>query len=433
MEKLFKLRERGTSVNRELVAGFTTFLTMAYILAVNPGLLAVTGMSAGGVFTATALASAAATLLMGLTANLPVALAPGMGLNAFFTYSVVIGMNYSWQLALTAVLLEGILFVILSLINVRKLIIDAIPLNLKKAVAVGIGLFIARIGFQSSGIIIGDEATLVSLGNFMTRGDAQLAIFGLLITIVLYANRIPGSILLGVLITTVIGVPLGVTQMPENFRVFAMPEAPIVAQFEFSNILNFQFFTVFFTFLFVDIFDTDATLVSVCGQAGLVNKHGQIPRVKQAFLADAIGTVVGAVLGTTTVTSYAESAAGVAAGGRTGLAAIFCGLLLIAALFLSPVFLVIPLAATAPALIVVGFLMMQAALGINLKDLTEGIPAFLVIVIMPFALSIALGLVYGVLSFVVLKALSLKFKAISPICWALFIIFLLPVILRLFT
>jgi AGZA family xanthine/uracil permease-like MFS transporter len=434
MEKFFKLRERGTNFNRELIAGITTFLTMAYILAVNPTLLAVTGMSAGGVFTATALSSAIATLLMGLTANLPVALAPGMGLNAFFTYSVVIGMNYSWQLALTAVFLEGILFVILSLINVRVLIINAIPVNLKKAVAVGIGLFMARLGFENSGMIIGDEATLITLGNFLTGGPAQLAVFGLIITIALYANRVPGSILLGVLITTIIGIPVGITQIPEGFQPISMPKAPILAQFDFNikNILNYQFFTVFFTFLFVDIFDTDATLAIVAGQAGLINKKGHIPRVREAFLADAIGTVAGAVLGTSTVTSYVESAAGVAQGGRTGLTALFTGFLFCLALFISPVFLIIPQAATAPALIVVGFLMMQAAAAIDFQDPSEGIPAFLAIVIMPFALSIALGLVYGVLSFVILKALTLKFRHISPICWALFIIFLLPIVLRLF-
>jgi AGZA family xanthine/uracil permease-like MFS transporter len=424
MEKLFKLQEHGTSLSRELVAGLTTFLTMAYILAVNPSMLSATGMSAGGVFTATALASAIATLVMAFTANLPVALAPGMGLNAFFTFSVVIGQGYSWQLALTAVFLEGILFIILSLVNVRELIIKSIPGTLKKAVAVGIGLFIALIGFENSDIIIGNDSTLVGLGN-ITDGSALLAIIGLVITIALYANKVPGSILLGIIITTLIGIPAGVTQIPEGFRIFSMPEAPLFARFEYSSILTFKFFTIFFTFLFVDIFDTVGTLVGVTTQAGLIDKNGEIPRVKQALLADALGTVAGALLGTSTITSYVESTAGVAAGGRTGLSSVFTGLLFLLALFLSPLFLMIPGAATAPALIVVGFLMMQAVTEINFKDPTEGIPAFLAIVMMPFAYSIAEGIVYGLLSYVVLKACTLKFKDISAVTWVLFAIFIL--------
>jgi AGZA family xanthine/uracil permease-like MFS transporter len=424
MEKLFKLQERGTSFNRELTAGLTTFLTMAYILAVNPNMLSNAGMPAGGVFTATALASAIATLVMAFTANLPVALAPGMGLNAFFTFSVVIGLGYSWQLALTAVFLEGILFIVLSLVNVRELIIKAIPGTLKKAVAVGIGLFIALIGFENSGIIIGNESTLVGLGN-ITGGSALLAIAGLVLTIVLYANKVPGSILLGIIITTVIGIPAGITQIPEGFRIFSMPAAPLFARFDFSSILSFKFFTIFFTFLFVDIFDTVGTLVGVTTQAGLIDKNGEIPRVKQALLADAVGTVAGAILGTSTITSYVESTAGVAAGGRTGLSSVFTGLLFLAALFLSPLFLMVPGAATAPALIVVGFLMMQAVTDINFKDPTEGIPAFLAIVMMPFAYSIAEGIVYGLLSHVVLKAFTGKSKDISVVTWILFVIFIL--------
>jgi AGZA family xanthine/uracil permease-like MFS transporter len=424
MEKLFKLQERGTSLNRELAAGLTTFLTMAYILAVNPSMLGATGMSAGGVFTATALASAIATLVMAFAANLPVALAPGMGLNAFFTFSVVIGQGYSWQLALTAVFLEGILFIVLSLVNVRELIIRAIPGNLKKAVAVGIGLFIALIGFENSGIVIGNESTLVGLGD-ITGGGALLALIGLVITIALYANRVPGSILLGIIITTVIGIPAGVTKIPEGFRIFSVPAAPLFAQFDFSAVLSFKFFTIFFTFLFVDIFDTVGTLVGVTTQAGLTGKNGEIPRVKQALLADAVGTLAGALLGTSTVTSYVESAAGVAAGGRTGLSSVFTGLLFLAALFLSPLFLMVPGAATAPALIVVGFLMMRAVTDIDFKDPTEGIPAFLAIVMMPFAYSIAEGIVYGLLSYVALKACTRKFRDISVVTWILFVIFIL--------
>jgi AGZA family xanthine/uracil permease-like MFS transporter len=429
MEKFFKLQERGTTVQRELVAGLTTFLTMAYILAVNPGMLSATGMPAGGVFTATAIASAIATLLMAFLANLPVALAPGMGLNAFFTYTVVLGMGYSWQLALTAVFLEGILFIILSLFNVREAIIKAIPANLKKAVAVGIGLFIALIGFANAGIVISGGGTIIELSKF-SSGAPLLAIIGLLITIALYVIRVPGSILVGILVTTVIGIFMGVTVIPENFSLISIPAAPIFAQFEFGNLLTLKFFIVFFTFLFVDIFDTIGTLVGVTTQAGLTNKNGEIPQVKQALLSDAVGTVAGALLGTSTVTSYIESSAGVAVGGRTGLSSVFTGILFLLALFFSPLFLLIPSAATAPALIVVGFLMMQAVTGIDFKDPAEGIPAFLTIVIMPFAYSIADGIVYGILSYVFLKAITRKFNEITIVSWVLFLVFLLRIILN---
>jgi len=430
MEKFFKLQERGTTVQRELVAGLTTFLTMAYILAVNPGMLGSigNGMTAGAVFTATALASAIATLVMAFLANLPIALAPGMGLNAFFTYTVVMGMGYSWQLALTAVFLEGILFIVLSLFNVREAIIKAIPANLKKAVAVGIGLFIALIGFANAGIVKSDTGTIIAFGD-ITSGAPLLAIIGLLIIIALYVLRVPGSILIGILVTTIIGIPMGVTHI-ENFSLISMPAAPLFAKFEFGSLLTLKFFTVFFTFLFVDIFDTIGTLVGVTTQAGLIKKDGEIPQVKQALLSDAVGTVAGALLGTSTVTSYIESSAGVAVGGRTGLSSMFTGILFLLALFLSPLFLLIPGAATAPALIVVGFLMMQAVTGIDFKDPAEGIPAFLTIVIMPFAYSIADGIVYGLLSYVFLKIISRKFNEISVVSWVLFVIFLLRIILN---
>jgi AGZA family xanthine/uracil permease-like MFS transporter len=420
----FNLQTNRTSAGREILAGITTFLTLAYILAVNPSMLAAAGMPQEGVFTATVLASAIATLVMAFAANLPIALAPGMGLNAFFAYSVVLGMGYSWQLALTAVFFEGILFLILSLFNVREAIIKAIPDNLKKAVAVGIGLFIALIGFKNAGIVIGDQSTLVTLGD-LTSGSALLAIIGLIITIILYAWKTPGSILIGILVTTIIGIPLGVTDIGGFGSPISLPAAPLFWAFDFSNIFSFQFFTVFFTFLFVDIFDTVGTLVGVTTQAGLINKHGEIPRVKQALLADAVGTVAGAMLGTSTVTSYVESTAGVAVGGRTGLTALITGLLFLIALFFSPVFLLIPGAATAPALIIVGFLMMQAVGGINFKDPTEGIPSFLAIVMMPFAYSISEGIVYGLLSYVILKAATFKFKDISIVTWILFVIFIL--------
>jgi AGZA family xanthine/uracil permease-like MFS transporter len=426
MKDLFKLNENNTTVQRELFAGLTTFLTMAYILVVNPDMLGQigNGMTPGAVFTATAIASAIATLVMAFMANLPVALAPGMGLNAFFTYTVVFGMGYSWQLALAAVFLEGILFIILSFFNVREAIISAIPANLKKAVSVGIGLFIALIGLANAGLVVNDAGTVIGLGDISAPAPL-LAIIGFIIIIVLYTLRIPGAILIGILAATVIGIPMGVTMVPQGWSPIGRPDAPLLFQFDFSSVLNFQFFTVFFTFLFVDIFDTVGTLVGVTSQAGLIDKYGNIPRVKQALIADAVGTVAGAALGTSTVTSFVESTAGVAAGGRTGLTALSTGVLFLAALFLSPLFLLIPSAATAPALILVGFLMMKPVTSINFIEPTEGIPAFLTIVMMPFAYSIAEGIVYGVLSFVILKLVTLKFHSITLVTWILFVIFML--------
>lgn len=428
MEKLFKMNARGTNVRREIVAGLTTFLAMAYILAVNPKMLANAGMDAGGVFTATALAACIATLVMAFTANLPIALAPGMGLNAFFAFTVVLGMGISWKTALTAVFLEGILFVVLSFFNVREAIIKAIPSNLKKAVAAGIGLFICFIGFQNAGIIVNNDATLVGLGN-LTHGPAAVAMIGLALTAVLYALKIPGSILIGILVTTLIGIPFGVTSVPANWTPVSMPAAPLLFQFDFSRIFTLDFFAVFFTFLFVDIFDTVGTLVGVSSEAHIMDANGNVPRVKQALLSDAIGTVAGACLGTSTVTSYVESTAGVAAGGRTGMTALATGVLFLLALFLSPLFLLVPGAATAPALIIVGFLMLKAVTGINFNDVTEGLSAFITIVMMPFAYSIAEGIVWGIITYVFMKAATGKAKSIPVITWVLFVVFILRLIL----
>jgi AGZA family xanthine/uracil permease-like MFS transporter len=426
MEKLFKLSEHGTTPGREVLAGLTTFLTMAYILAVNPGMLGSIGggMTPGAVFTATAIGSVIATVVMALAANLPVALAPGMGLNAFFTYTVVFGMGYSWQIALAAVFLEGIVFIILSLFNIREAIIKAIPANLKSAVAVGIGLFIALIGLANAGVVVNDAGTVIGLGNIKS-GAALVALLGLVITIVLYANKVPGAILLGILVTTIIGIPFGVTSIPQGWSPVSLPDAPLLFRFDFSQVLTLKFFTVFFTFFFVDIFDTIGTLVGVSTQSGLIGKNGEIPRVKQALLADAIGTVAGAALGTSTVTSYVESTAGIAVGGRTGLTSLTTAFFFLLALFLSPLFLLIPSAATAPALVFVGFLMMKSVTGIDFKDPTEGIPAFLAIIMMPFAYSIAEGIVYGVLAYVVLKIATSKFRDISVVTLILFVIFVL--------
>jgi len=424
LEKFFKIKEHGSTPRIEIIAGLTTFMTMAYILAVNPGILSAAGMPAGGVFTATALSALIATLAMALLSNLPIALAPGMGLNAFFAFTVVLTMGYSWQLALTAVFLEGIVFILMSLLNIREAIVKSIPKNIKSAVSVGIGLFIAFIGLQNAGIIVNNDATLVSLGS-ITKGPALLAIIGLVITGVLLAFRVKGALLLGILATTIVGIPFGITKIGEGFNPFSMPAAPLLFQFQFDKVLTLDFFVVFFTFLFVDIFDTIGTLVGVTTQAGLINKNGEIPKVKQALLADAIGTVAGACLGTSTVTSYVESASGVAEGGRTGLTSLTTAILFGLALFLSPLFLLVPGAATAPALILVGLFMLSPVKDIDLSDFTEAIPAFLTIVMMPLSYSIAEGLVFGILSYIFLKALSGKLKEIPLVTWIVGAFFIL--------
>ena len=423
MEKLFKLQERGTTVGREVVAGITTFLAMAYILAVNPGMLSETGMPFGGVFTATAIASAIATLVMAFLANLPVALAPGMGLNAFFTYTVCFGMGCSWQFALTAVLLEGILFILLSLFGIREAIINSIPATLRKAVAVGIGLFICLIGLSNAGITSSDTGTIIGFVN-LNVPSALVAIIGLVITIVLYILKVPGSILIGIALTTIVGIPFGVTTIPEGWKPFSLPEAPLLFKFEWASVLTGKFFIVFFTFLFTDLFDTIGTLMGVTEQAGLVDEKGNIPNAKGALLADAIGTVAGACLGTSTVTSFVESSSGVAAGGRTGLSSVVTAIMFLLALFFTPLFALIPSAATAPALIFVGFLMMQSISSIDFQDLTEGIPAFITIMVMPFAYSISKGIAFGIISYVICKIAGKKAKEVPVVTWILAVIFI---------
>lgn len=429
MEKLFRLRERGTSVRKEIVAGITTFLAMSYILAVNPGMLSQTGMDAGGVFTATALSAGLTTLVMAFLADLPVALAPGMGLNAFFTFSVCLGMHYSYQTALTAVFLEGILFIILSLCNVREAIIKAIPANMKKAVAVGIGLFITVIGLNNGGIVSSSTGTIIGFAD-LDKGAPLVAIIGLICTIIMFVLKVPGAILIGIVLTTLVGIPFGVTTVPDGWKPFSMPSAPIFCKFDFSNVFSLEFFTVFFTFLFVDIFDTIGTLMGLAEQANLKDSEGNIIHVKQALLSDAIGTVLGACLGTSTVTSYVESSAGVAAGGRTGLTSVATGILFLAALFLSPLFLLVPSAATAPALIIVGYLMMKSVVTIDFKDPTEGIPAFITMVVMPFAYSIAEGISWGIISYVICNVVCGKVKKITAVTWVLFAVFIIRYVLK---
>lgn len=429
MEKFFKLKEHGTNVRTEVLAGITTFMTMAYIIAVNPSILSAAGMDAGSVFTATCIASAVATLIMALLANLPFGLAPGMGLNAFFAFVVVLKMGYSWQMALTAVLIEGVIFIILTLLNVREAIINSIPMNLKRAISVGIGLFIAFIGLQNSGIIVKNKDVIVALGSITEVGPPLLALIGLLIIGILLAFKVKGALLVGILITTIIGIPMGVTKAALEGASFIPPAMTGAFQFDFSKIFTADMLIVLFTFLFVDMFDTVGTLVGVCTKANMLDKNGNIPKCKQALLADAIGTAVGACLGTSTVTTYVESASGTAEGGRTGLTSLTVAVLFIFALFLSPFFLAVPAAATAPALIIVGLFMISPIKEIELHDYTEAIPAFLCILFMPLAYSIAEGIVFGMLSFVALKLCTGKFKHVSILGYILAILFVVKIIL----
>ena len=428
LEKYFKLSKNKTTVRTEILAGVTTFMTMAYILAVNPDILSVTGMDKGAVFTATALSAAIATLVMAFVAKLPFALAPGMGLNAFFAFTVCLGMGHTWQFALTAVFLEGLVFILLTAFNIRELIINAIPTNIKHAISVGIGLFIALIGMKNAGIVVGNDATLVSLGsiiNISTNAAPLVALISLIVTAVLLARKVKGALLIGILFGTILGIPFHVTQMPESFSVIPPSLSPIIGKFEWKEILTIDMVLVLFTFLFVDMFDTVGTLIGVSSKANMLDKEGRIPRVKQALFADAIGTTIGAFLGTSTVTTYVESAAGVGEGGRTGLTAATTGVLFFLALFLSPIFLMVPGAATAPVLILVGVMMFTPIAKIDLTDFTEAIPAFLAIVMMPFTFSIAEGIVFGMLSWVLLKIFTGKAKVISPIMYVLTVLFII--------
>ncbi|NMB28198.1 MAG: NCS2 family permease [Tissierellia bacterium] len=426
-EKRFKLKEHNTDARTEILAGITTFMTMAYILVVNPIILSDAGMDWGGVFTATAISSIIATLIMAFYANYPFALAPGMGLNAFFTYYVVLQLGKSWQFALTAVFLEGIIFIILSLFKVREAIFDAIPMNLKKAVSVGIGLFIALIGFANAGIVVADEDTMVKLGK-LTDGGPLLALIGLLIIGILLAKNVKGALLYGILIATVIGIPMGITEVPTEFFKAPPSLSQVAFQFEWSEIFTWEMLIVVFTFLFVDVFDTVGTLIGVSSKAGMLDEEGKLPRVSRALFADAVGTVAGACLGTSTVTTFVESASGVADGGRTGLTSLSTAGMFLLALFFSPIFGMVPSEATAPALIIVGLFMMSPIKEIDLEDYTEAIPAFLTIVMMPFAYSIAEGIVFGMVSYVLLKFITGKRKDISLVMYILAILFILRTI-----
>ncbi|MBR7026206.1 MAG: NCS2 family permease [Bacteroidales bacterium] len=433
LSKAFGFDASKHTVRTEIVAGITTFLTMAYILAVNPNIFGALDMPRGSVFTATALAALVGTLVMALYAKKPFALAPGMGLNAFFVFTVCLGMGHSWQFALTAVFIEGILFIILTLTKVRSWILNAIPLSLKHAIGAGIGLFIAFIGLQNAGIIANNDSTLVALGD-ITHGTALLAVIGIVITGALVILKVKGAILLGILVTTVIGLIIkdpatgaaitsfnGVVSAPDSI-------APIFCKFEWGSIFSLDMLAVVFTFLFIDMFDTMGTLIGVSQKAGMVDEKGNVEGIDKMFMADSIATVAGACFGTSTTTTYVESASGVGAGGRTGLTAFTAAICFALALFLSPLFLAIPSAATAPALVIVGVMMMTPIVKIDWEDFSESIPAFICVLLMPVAYSISDGILIGVISYVVLNACAGKFKKISPTMWVLAALFILKYI-----
>ena len=454
LDKIFHLKENHTDVKTEVMAGITTFMTMAYILAVNPNILSASGMDRGSVFTATALSAFIATCLMALLSNYPFVLAPGMGLNAYFTYTVVLGMGYTWQQALAAVFAEGIIFILLSLTNVREAIFNSIPMNLKHAVSVGIGLFIAFIGLQNAKIVVGNDSTLASIfsfkssvaeGTFSSQGiTVLLALIGILVTAVLLAKDVKGSILWGILITWVLGIICQLTHLyvpnadigyysllPDFSNGISVPSmAPTFMKMDFSIVFSLDFVVIMFAFLFVDMFDTLGTLIGVASKADMLDKDGKLPKIKGALLSDAVGTTVGAVCGTSTVTTFVESASGVAEGGRTGLTSIVAGILFALSLLLSPIFLAIPSFATAPALIVVGYLMLTSVTKIDFSDMTEAIPCFIAIIAMPFMYSISEGISMGVISYVVINLITgkAKEKKISVLMYVLAILFVLKYI-----
>ena len=411
LEKLFAFNPKETTVRTEITAGITTFLTMAYILAVNPNILGETGMDKGALFTTTVLMSALPTIFMALYAKLPLALAPGMGLNAFFAYTVCLVMGYSWQFALTAVFLEGLVFLLLTVTNLREKIVDVIPNALKNAISAGIGLYIAFIGLQGAGIIVNNNATLVSLGN-LTTGSALLGAIGIIVTSVLLVKNVKGALLWGILATTLIGIPLGVTQIN---GVFSTPPSiePIFMQFEWSQIFTKEMVIIVFTFLFVDLFDCIGTVIGVANRAGLIKEDGKIPHLKEVFMVDSISTAAGAVMGTSTVAVYVESAAGVNEGGRSGLTAFVTGICFLLALFFAPLFLAIPAAATTPVLVLVGLMMMSSVLKIDFNDYAEAIPAFICVLLMPLTYSISEGIVLGHLSYIFINLLSGNYKKMT--------------------
>lgn len=442
LEDFFKLKEHGTTVKTEIMAGVVTFMTMAYIIFVNPNILSAAGMPAGAVMSATCISAAFGTLLMGLIANYPFALAPGMGLNAFFAYSVVLGMGLSWQAALAAVFISGVIFLLLTVSRIREEIVNAIPMSLKLAVSVGIGLFIAFIGLKNMGLIVPDPATYLTLIGpeyfrdpdlqkllpaGVTLSSIMVGIGGLIITSALVARKVKGSLLWAILLTTILGIPFGVTNL-ENFTLVSLPpslgETFGAFTLGFKEVFNYGIISVVFAFTFVDLFDTIGTLVGVSSKAGMLDEKGHLPKANKALLADSLGTMFGAVLGTSTVTTYVESASGVAEGGRTGLTALVTAVLFLIALFFSPLVGVIPTAATAPVLVIVGVFMAEPVKQINWSNYLDAIPAFLAIIMMPLTSSIAEGIVFGILAFTALHILTGKFKEISVTMWVLTLLFI---------
>lgn len=426
LNRIFKFSENKTNLRTELIAGLTTFMTMAYILIVNPNFLSATGMEKGALFTATAISAAFATIIMAILTNYPFALAPGMGLNAFFAF--VVAAKYGWQAALTAVLIEGLIFILLTLVNFREALINAIPMNIKRAVGVGIGLFITFIGLKEANIVVNDKDVLVGLGD-MTDPKVLLTFFGIIITGFLVYRKVKGSLLFGILITYLLGVIVGVADLPSAIISSPPSLSPIFWKFDFSfteswsKILDFS--VIVFSFLFVDLFDTIGTLIGVSSKAGYLTKEGKLPKAKNALMADAIGTTAGAMLGTSTVTTYIESASGVAEGGRTGLTSLTTGLLFLVALVFSPVLTIIPSFATSPILVIVGLFMMEQVAKVEFTDYTESIPAFLTIIGMPLTYSIADGLMFGVISYILLKLVTAKFKDIHPVMYVIGLLFVL--------
>lgn len=428
LERLFRLREKGTTAKTEILAGFTTFITMAYILFVNPQILSETGIPFNAALAATAIVSAFATLLMGLYANYPIAVAPGMGLNAFFTYTVVLTMGLSWQTALGAVFVSGMVFIILTVTKARQLIIEAVPPVLKYSIGVGIGLFIAFIGLKNAAIVVASPATYVTLGNMKDPG-VILAIIGLVITAFLMARQVKGALLIGMLSTTIIGMFMGVTKVPTGLSdiVTLVPPSPAATflKLDIMGAVKYGLVSIIFSITIVDLFDNIGTLIGVSRKAGLLDKDGRLPGIERALVADSVGATVGSLVGTSTVTSYVESAAGVAAGGKTGLTAVVVGLLFLVSLFFAPLALLVPSQATAPILIIVGVLMMAEVVHIKFDDFTEALPAFLTIVLMPLTFSIAQGLSFGFMSYTIIKAMTGKFKEIHPVMYVLTVLFIL--------
>jgi AGZA family xanthine/uracil permease-like MFS transporter len=429
LQKIFGFNKQTMNLRTEIIAGITTFLTMSYILAVNPAMLSTTGMDKGAIFTATALAAAIATLLLAWMAKLPFAQAPGMGLNAFFAFTLVQGMGYSWETALAAMFVEGLIFILITLLNVREIILNSIPVNLRHAISAGIGMFIAFIGLKNAGIIESNPSTFVALGHFTPI--SLLAIFGILLSAVLLIKKVKGALFYSILLCTIVGIPLGVTDIPENFIPVSMPHsiAPTFCKFDFEGFFTLDMAIIIFTLLFMNIFDTLGTLVGLATKTGIMDKNGHIPHVKEAMMSDAIGTTISSMLGSSTVTTYVESASGIAEGGRSGVTSLITGLLFILALFFAPVFLLIPGAATTGAFVLVGVFMMDSIGKINLSDISEALPAFVTIIMMVLTYSIANGIILGLLCYVLLKLFCGKYKQITLTMYILAILFIIDLIL----